>query len=154
LEKELVEKYKSAGFDDEAALLIARDFAKYAGQNKSPERDVIGEELEDLILESDFYDDAKAYEKEIRAEIVKSNGALDVKAAYVRVRDPSARAMEIANRNKATPASLKAQPVSRPSAPTGDALSETEREELATLKQIFPFQKWDANSYRTYKRNK
>jgi len=147
-EEELVTKYTKAGFDEEAARMIAKDFARLATRQKV-EHDVVAEELDDLVLESDFYDDAKTYEKEIRAEIAKSG--CDVKTAYIRVRDPAQRAMEIANRTK-SPAALKAQPTSKPSAPTGNALTEAERDELKMMQTAFPWQKWDADSYRTYKR--
>lgn len=151
--KNFFEKYKALGMDDELARAMADDFAAMTTANRKPERDIIGEELEDLTLE-EFFDDAKSFEKEIRKAIEDSRGTLDVRSAYIHVRNPSDRAREIANRGKASPA-LKAQPTSKPTASErSDALTPTEREDLEHLKELQPSMNWDAESYKKYVRNK
>ena len=148
--KQDFEELVEAGFDESAAKLFASKFAALRGRDE-PKRDIIGEELDDLILE-EFFDDAKTYEKEIREAIEKSHGALDVRSAYVKVRDPSERAREIANRERKAP--TKAQPVSRPAESKSDALTESEKAELKKLQMMMPDSKWDADSYKKYARGK
>lgn len=148
-----VEKYTALGFDEAAARQIAEDFAHITRQNaKKEERDVIGEEIADLVIESEFFDDAKAFEKEIRDAIAKGD-ATDVRSAYLRVRDPDQRAMEIASRRKAT-VTTKAMPVSKPAEPKSDALTEDERAELEVLKRTQDWMDWDADSYKKYVRGR
>lgn len=146
------EKYKALGFDDESARAIANDFAAVlAASKKAPEKDTVGEELEDLVLESEWYDDAKAFEKEIR-EAIRSGRAPDVKSAYTIVRDPLERAREIQNRGRAAP---KAQPSSAtPPAVPSDALTPDEKNQLAELQENMPWANWDAKSFKQfYRRN-
>lgn len=150
--QKFVEKYKSLGFDEDAAKAIAEDFAHIIKQTAAKPKDTLGEEIEDLVEEHEFFDDAKSWEKEIR-EAIASGKASTPREAYLLIRDPDERAREIANRGSA-PKTNKAMPVSKPAEPKSDALTAEEREELEEMKRVQPWAKWDADSYKRFARNR
>ena len=153
--KNYLEKYKALGFDEDAAKAIAEDLAALSAKTaKKDERDIIGEELDDMVLEDEFFDDAKSFEKEIRQAILDSNGRLDARAAYLKVRSPSERARELANRGRAAPATMKAQPVSTQSAVKSDALTDEDRKNMEKMKELMPEFGWTAETYKKFYRDR
>lgn len=140
-------EFLDLGFEEQTAKVLSAKFQKaFEVASKKTERDEIAEDIEDLIVENEYYDDAKSYEKEIR-ELIKTGKAPDVKVAYNLVRDPIQRVQEIQNRGKAAP---KPQPSSRASTPTSDALTETEQAELKELQRTD--KTWTAESYKRFVR--
>lgn len=149
IEAAFFKKYhETLGFDEPVAKELAKDMA--AAQRKTTVVDDIDDEIADLAEEDEFFDDAKVFATDIRKLIAdaKSKGKdMDVKTAYLKVRNPSERVQEILRRKAAD----KSQPRSTGSpAKAVEPLDEADRRVLKTLQERQPDAGWNADTYRKY----
>ena len=157
VEAAFFKKYKDTlGFDEPVARELAKDMAAAQRKPKEPERDEIAEEISDLTLEDEFYDDAKVFESDIRkliADAASKGRDMDVKTAYLKVRNPSDRVAEILRRRTAAPDKSQPKPSGGNSIKQSEALTEQDRRVLKQLQDRDPKANWNADSYRKYIKN-
>jgi hypothetical protein len=147
----MFEKYhKTLGFDENVARELAKDLG---ARSKKEERDEIAEELDDLAGEDDFYDDAKVYEKQVRA-LMASGKAGDVRTAYLMSINPAERAKEIARRKDAAPDRSQPKPSAGSAVKATEALTAQDRKVLTMLQEREPNGGWNADTYRKYMKDR